>query len=1748
MGKEKRKNRLDKGNVGVSSGEFIGFGAFATETATSGPSNVSGQVKLRCSPVYTGSDSILSIQFKKIGQKKDGSTKAKALEQVKKFFEDDLQSKKEQAKALEHLIFLYHAKLNYDDFSAVRCESLLALAAARNRVSKAWATLLDQEPEVFGMVWCASSDPSLEVRLASQKLLKDASKKAWWNGLWRYVSRMLGYGRPKNMFEELFARRSDNAPMTDSEREELDERYERLLVTTISGLTTWMEKFPETEEQLSSRYDNFITDSILWKALTSSRSPFRRASYQLLGTMCQHQKSVVYGPVGSKSLPKLFSSIVAQEKEAANIQALFEVLLLYLKFYNADELKVEDIVKSLNKVLKKACYSASPSFWGPAVLPLLVSIGEDHLILSILRSMLEGRSATIGLSDHLSITCFAAESCSFFLLRSDAENPVDDATSISIAELWLECLKSYSCASGITSVSRSSDNELKTIIGKSLCRFDEAAHSKENCAFYRVKEWFWDEQLPTTLRSGSTQLECQRFYKIIREVSENQKTETGNSHILPLIRQEFQNHLVKSNLSSAYIPSEVDYEFYETCMEFCFSESLFFSDDTSSPDGVTLESFLMNKVLRWLVVHSSKMQPVVSGQHITQALHAFSCLHICLLITHTTQRQQSLWRAFFRELIKADCNLMILAKGLLVMCAKNTSTRKKSIETVIASDVLDDFATRVVADALIRSEAKLNLEEFLRVCAGLDCNLASPLVNRVVMSQWVGMLSLDQDFSDNDSATIVLRTLLDVADDESTLSYEDKLKALTLAWRTGGENWRKACTHILTKDVSRDLYNDFLHASENELQSSLNRICDVGLDVKRPDLYERSRTWSKRAIRWFRNNDSHSGFEKLNRIGLGNIEMWQEAIPHLERSERLRWCISSFLQGLEDDAERFLLFFDDQKSDDRVHLFTCILIATSSNPEKKLYEIHDPPLICFFGGCKSFGSDLIKKCVNRYLYAIKESFGNTLSKKKSISSFSDFICEIFPAYLSDEKCYGREIAQKDTFIKGEEVWYTPDLDQEDTQIKAMIMKVHDDDFPRLYFTIRFETEKMEQEKQTVAERLKKFDSSLQHSNSSSAISADDHLLRKSLSSSILTEIVMPAFNSPDLKEKEQLEVAAECLNLVLARIGCLGKGGIGTYRYDLCQALLKLQEQAKTAIDEEKQDLAATLLRVLSLALGFRELTPGCNLSSEYLNFDPEASLASMVTLYGKKSADLLELYQPSLMWIIVTLRCIKAPSLQKELSSLVVDILNKLSFEKEQVSLLALKVLIELHNCKISDNFVGTASEASVFSKVIDSFAKDWQLKEPDEFTRRCLNTDKGVERETWWWEPLETFLKCYTGVKIDILSNACRETTPALIAPLSIESKRWFAFRLLCLGAKIKDPIHSDVDEKMLDRETQSRLSHWKKGMIDDDIDELEDDILTVVEWVPAKLMVEIESWIDDQSYFDNPTEVITISRMLSWLVFLEYLETAAADDVRNRISFSSYGNKTGAVFFMLSSCLIFLDAKNNGNVTRNNVNKIGDVLRQQENVRVDYLAMTVLFHTIEVFPTLSRIWWEEDCPKSFSASVSIFVQKMVAPETLRRELLRIHNSKSLGEMSVQGSIKSREVTATYLQDECTLSIAINVPPNFPLKNAEVDGKKTLGIPENRFKRWSLQIRQIINNQDGTLLDALLLWKKNVEKEFEGVEPCPVCYSVLSVKTHDLPNLECKTCGNCFHSSCLYKWFASSGKNQCVICQQPWNGTRIQ
>ena len=80
---------------------------------------------------------------------------------------------------------------------------------------------------------------------------------------------------------------------------------------------------------------------------------------------------------------------------------------------------------------------------------------------------------------------------------------------------------------------------------------------------------------------------------------------------------------------------------------------------------------------------------------------------------------------------------------------------------------------------------------------------------------------------------------------------------------------------------------------------------------------------------------------------------------------------------------------------------------------------------------------------------------------------------------------------------------------------------------------------------------------------------------------------------------------------------------------------------------------------------------------------------------------------------------------------------------------------------------------------------------------------------------------------------------------------------------------------------------------------------------------------------------------------------------------------------------------------------------------------------------------------------------------------------------------------------------------------------------------------------HQNGSVVDALSAWKRNVDKRFEGVEECYICFFILHGSTYQMPKVACPTCKKKFHSACLYKWFSTSQNSTCPLCRNLfwWN-----
>ncbi|EEF44675.1 conserved hypothetical protein [Ricinus communis] len=195
------------------------------------------------------------------------------------------------------------------------------------------------------------------------------------------------------------------------------------------------------------------------------------------------------------------------------------------------------------------------------------------------------------------------------------------------------------------------------------------------------------------------------------------------------------------------------------------------------------------------------------------------------------------------------------------------------------------------------------------------------------------------------------------------------------------------------------------------------------------------------------------------------------------------------------------------------------------------------------------------------------------------------------------------------------------------------------------------------------------------------------------------------------------------------------------------------------------------------------------------------------------------------------------------------------------------------------------------------------------------------------------------------------------------------------------------------------------------------------------------------------------------------------------------------------------------------------------------------------LRVLPAYVRGWFTDLRDRSTSSLIETFTRTWCSPPLIVNELYRIKTANFADEnFSVSVSKSANEVVATYTKDETGMDLVIRLPASYPLRPVDVDCMRSLGISEVKQRKWLMSMMLFVRNQNGALAEAIRIWKSNFDKEFEGVEECPICYSVIHTTNHSLPRLACRTCKHKFHAACLYKWFSTSHKSSCPLCQSPF------
>uniref|UniRef100_A0A131YUS9 E3 ubiquitin-protein ligase listerin n=1 Tax=Rhipicephalus appendiculatus TaxID=34631 RepID=A0A131YUS9_RHIAP len=280
-------------------------------------------------------------------------------------------------------------------------------------------------------------------------------------------------------------------------------------------------------------------------------------------------------------------------------------------------------------------------------------------------------------------------------------------------------------------------------------------------------------------------------------------------------------------------------------------------------------------------------------------------------------------------------------------------------------------------------------------------------------------------------------------------------------------------------------------------------------------------------------------------------------------------------------------------------------------------------------------------------------------------------------------------------------------------------------------------------------------------------------------------------------------------------------------------------------------------------------------------------------------------------------------------------------------------------------------------------------------------------------------------------------------------------------------------------------------------------------------------------------------TLGYLLSWLELLAFFGASPAEA---RSEYASYLQEEGLLSSLLQHLFCLMPSNVSLGSKGNTMFTEPVKLSPQEvfsSTKLQHVACQVYLDTICKLPALVRAWWNSQ-NKRVMDHVEKFTSNHVTSVISSREIQAVQNADvSLENMTVKGRPTAREVVATYTIEEVAIELVVKLPANHPLGVVTIDGGRRVGVSQSQWRHWLLQLTTFLTHQNGSILDGLALWKRNVDKRFEGVEECMICFYVLHGATCQLPKLSCRTCKKRFHSACLFKWFNTSNNSTCPLCR---------
>lgn len=194
-----------------------------------------------------------------------------------------------------------------------------------------------------------------------------------------------------------------------------------------------------------------------------------------------------------------------------------------------------------------------------------------------------------------------------------------------------------------------------------------------------------------------------------------------------------------------------------------------------------------------------------------------------------------------------------------------------------------------------------------------------------------------------------------------------------------------------------------------------------------------------------------------------------------------------------------------------------------------------------------------------------------------------------------------------------------------------------------------------------------------------------------------------------------------------------------------------------------------------------------------------------------------------------------------------------------------------------------------------------------------------------------------------------------------------------------------------------------------------------------------------------------------------------------------------------------------------------------------------------------------WLETIDPSVRSRLLSFAEEHLCPILIQTSLVGVLSHSPNGTPSfeledgytVKIDMERRWISLSFTFEDVTSSMDITLPKTYPLVISPDMVKPTFqssGKHAVQLRTWCMKMSMtLFNGESNSLWDAVEMFGQNMKSYLEGVEPCPICYCVLSTKK-TVPDMACSVCHNKCHKICLNKWWSSTGNCSCPYCRSPW------